>query len=116
MEEGVYVNKVNVALHINEMVHYNTAKEACDAIRDFMKYDATPILSEKLQAEGVKNAIIESKRNEIKETLAFLSEKRAQLIAGLQETNNNEQIQSALKLVENEIRKFEKELQETYEE
>ena len=116
VEEGVYVNKVNVALHINEMVHYNTAKEACDAIRDFMKYDATPILSEKLQAEGVKNAIIESKRNEIKETLAFLSEKRAQLIAGLQETNNNEQIQSALKLVENEIRKFEKELQETYEE
>ena len=116
VEEGVYVNKVNVALHINEMVYYNTAKEACDAIRDFMKYDATSILSEKLQKEGIKNAIIESKRNEIKETLAFLSEKRAQLIAGLQETNNNEQIKSALELVEGEIRKFEKELQETYEE
>lgn len=115
VQEGVYVNKVNVALGINEMVHYNTAKEACDAIRDFMKYDATAILSEKLQAEGIKNAVIESKRNEIKETLSFLSEKRAELIAGLQETNNNKQIKDALELVEGEIRKFEKELQETYE-
>jgi hypothetical protein len=112
--EGVYVNKVNVALGINEMTHYKTAKEACDAIRDFMKYDATAILSEKLQAEGIKNAVIESKRNEIKETLSFLSEKRAELIAGLQETNNNEQVKEALDLVEGEIRKFEKELQETY--
>ena len=58
--------------------------------------------------------MIESKRNEIRETLSFLSEKRAQLIAGLQETNDNEQLKSALKLVEGEIRKFEKELQETY--
>jgi len=114
VQEGVYVNKVNAALGINEMTHYKTAKEACDAIRDFMKYDATAILSEKLQAEGIKNAIIESKRNEIKETLSFLSEKRAQLIAGLQETNNNEQVKEALELVEGEIRKFEKELQETY--
>jgi hypothetical protein len=81
-----------------------------------MKYDATNILSEKLQAEGIKNAIIESKRNEIKETLSFLSEKRAQLIAGLQETDNNQQVKEALELVEGEIRKFEKELQETYEE
>lgn len=116
VQEGVYVNKVNVALGLNEMVHYNTAKEALDAIRDFMKYDATNILSEKLQAEGIKNAIIESKRNEIRETLSFLSEKRAQLIAGLQETDNNPQVKEALELVEGEIRKFEKELQETYEE
>lgn len=114
VQEGVYVNKVNAALGINEMTHYKTAKEACDSIRDFMKYDATAILSEKLQAEGIKNAVIESKRNEIKETLSFLSEKRSQLIAGLQETNNNEQVKEALELVEGEIRKFEKELQETY--
>jgi len=116
VQEGVYVNKVNAALGINEMTYYKTAKEACDAIRDFMKYDATAILSEKLQAEGIQNAVIEAKRNEINETLSFLSEKRAQLIAGLQETNNNQQVKEALELVEGEIRKFEKELQETYEE
>lgn len=114
VNEGVYVNKVNAPFGVNEMVLYKTAKEACAAIKDFMKYDATSILENKLKEEGEKDAIIESKRNEIKDTLTFLDEKRAQLIQGLQETDNNEQLKEALKLVENEIRKFEKELQETY--
>ena len=108
------MNKVNAALGINEMTYYKTAKEACDAIKEFMKYDASPILLEKLKAEGLKDAELDAKRNEIKETLDFLSEKRAQLIAGLQETDNNPQLKSALELVEGETRKFEKELQETY--
>ena len=116
VQEGVYVNKVNVALGLNEMTYYKTAKEACDAIKEFMKYDASAILLEKLKAEGLKDAELDHKRNQIRETLSFLSEKRAQLIEGLQKTDNNPQIKDALELVENEIRKFEKELQETYEE
>ena len=79
-----------------------------------MKYDATSILEERLKAEGEKDAIIESKRNEIKDTLAFLSKKKSELIAGIQETDNNQQLQDALKLIEGEIRKFEKQLQESY--
>jgi phosphopantothenate synthetase len=69
-----------------------------------------------LKKEGEEKAIIESKRNEIKDTIAFLTEKRAELIKAIQETNNNEQLSDALKLVEGEIRKFEKELQESYSE
>lgn len=114
VQEGVYVNKVNVALGLNEMTYYKTAKEACEAIKEFMKYDASPILLEKLQKEGIKSAELDHKRNQIRETLSFLSEKRAQLIEGLQQTDNNPQLKSALELVEGEIRKFEKELQETY--
>lgn len=114
VDEGVYVNKVNAPFGINEMTLYKTAKEACQAIKEFMKYDATAILEERLKEEGEKSAIIESKRNEIKDTLAFLSEKKAELIAGIQDTDNNEHLQEALKLIEGEIRKFEKQLQESY--
>lgn len=114
VEEGVYVNKVNAPFGINEMTLYKTAKEACQAIKDFMKYDATSILEGRLKEEGEKAAIVESKRNEIKDTLAFLSEKKTELIAGIQETDNNAQLQEALKLIEGEIRKFEKQLQESY--
>ena len=71
-------------------------------------------LEAKLKEEGEKAAIVESKRNEIKDTLAFLSKKRAQLIEALQATDNNEQLKSALELVESESRKFEKHLQESY--
>lgn len=114
LEEGIAVNKVNAPFSFNEMVICESATEACKVIKDFMKYDATSILESKLKEEGEEKAIIESKRNEIKDTLSFLTEKRAELISAIQETNNNEQLQDALKLIESEIRKFEKELQESY--
>lgn len=114
VEEGIYVNKVNLTFNINEMVFCKTAKEACKEIKDFMRYDATTIFEEKLKEEGDKAVILESKRNEIKDTLAFLSEKRAQIVAAIQETDNNEQLKEALALVEGEVRKFEKKLQESY--
>jgi len=114
VNEGIYVNKVNTPFSVNEMVFCKTVSEACQVIKDFMKYDATNILEAKLKEEGEKVAIVESKRNELRDTLTFLNEKRAELIAGLQETDNNEQLKAALELVEGEIRKFEKELQESY--
>ena len=116
VEEGIVVNKVNLPVNYNEMVVCESATEACKVIKDFIKYDATNILIEQLKKEGEEKAIIESKRNEIKDTIAFLTEKRAELIKAIQETNNNEQLSEALKLVEGEIRKFEKELQESYSE
>ena len=116
VEEGIIVNKVNLPFNYNEMVVCESATEACKVIKDFIKYDATNILIEQLKKEGEEKAIIESKRNEIKDTIAFLTEKRAELIKAIQETNNNEQLSEALKLVEGEIRKFEKELQESYSE
>jgi phosphopantothenate synthetase len=69
-----------------------------------------------LKKEGEEKAIIESKRNEIKDTIAFLTEKRAELVKALQETDNNEQLADALKLIEGELHKFEKQLQESYSE
>ena len=111
---GVYVNKVNQPFNINELVLCESAKQACEVIKDFMKYDATSILEDKLKEEGEQNAIIESERNEIKDTLSFLNEKRNELIKAMQETNNDEKLVEALKLVESEIHKFEKQLQENY--
>lgn len=116
VSEGVYVNKVNHPFGINEMILCESAKKACDEIKNFMKYDATKILESRLKEEGEENALIESQISDIKDTLTFLNEKRSELIATLQSTNNNEQIKSALELVEGEIRKFEKQLQETYSE
>ena len=96
------------------MTLYTSATDACESIKDFMKYDATKILESRLKEEGEEEAILDSKRFELRDTLSFLGEKRAQLIQGMQETENNEQLKEALELVESEIRKFEKELQETY--
>lgn len=114
VNEGVYVNKVNIPFGYNEMVLCESAKKACEVIKDFMKYDATSILEARLKEEGEQKAIVESQRNEIKDNLTFLNEKRNELIAAMQETNNNEKLAEALKLIESEIHKFEKKLQESY--
>jgi hypothetical protein len=114
VNEGVYVNKVNKPMGYNELVLCENAKKACDVIKDFMKYDATVILEDRLKLEGEQQAIIESERNEIKDTLSFLNEERNKLISAIQETNNDGQLKEALKLVESEIHKFEKKLQESY--
>lgn len=114
VNEGVYVNKVNQPFGINEMILCESAKQACNVIKDFMKYDATAILEDKLKQEGEQNAILESERNEIKDTLTFLNEKRNELIKAIQDTNNDVKLMEALKLVESEIHKFEKQLQENY--
>ena len=105
---------MNHALNFNEMVYCKTAKEACETINEFMKYDASAILEEKLRNEGEIESIMNSKRSEMRDMIAYLTEKRSQLIQCLQETENNKDIQSALELVESEIRKFEKQLQESY--
>lgn len=114
VNEGVYVNKVNMPFGYNEMVLCESAKKACEVIKDFMKYDATTILEAKLKEEGEQKAIIESERNDIKDNLSFLNEKRNELIAAMQATNNDEKLAEALKLIESEIHKFEKKLQESY--
>jgi hypothetical protein len=116
VEEGIVVNKVNLPFNYNELVVCESATEACKVIKEFIKYDATSILEEQLKKEGEEKAIIESKRNEIKDTIAFLTEKRAELVKALQETDNNEQLADALKLIEGELHKFEKHLHESYSE
>lgn len=114
VSEGIYVNKINQPFNVNEMILCESAKQACEIIKDFMKYDATQILKEQLKEEGEQMAIIESERNELKDTLTFLNEKRNELLSAMQETNNNSQLAEAIKLIESEIHKFEKKLQESY--
>lgn len=114
VDEGVYVNTVNVPMGVNNLTLCKTAKDACELVENFMHYDASKILETRLKKEGDLERIAESMRNELRDTITFLTEKRSELIAGLQETENNPQLKSALELVEGEIRKFEKELQESY--
>ena len=114
VQEGIYVNKVNTPFNYNELILCESAVKACEEIKDFMKYDATKILEQQLKDEGERNTILESERNELKDTITFLNEKRSELIQALQETDNNKELQDALQLIESEIHKFEKKLQEHY--
>ena len=114
VEEGVWVNKVNFGMQVNEMKFYSSATEAVKMIKEFINYDASSILSERLVAEGNQKAVADKKRNEINDKISFLEEKKNKVSDAIKSLGDSEELQEALKLINTEIIKFEKELQETY--
>jgi hypothetical protein len=114
VEEGVWVNKVNTGMQLNEMTFIPSATEAVKTIKEFINYDASTILSEKLISEGNETAKISKKRNEISETISFLEDKKVKISEAISKIGKSEELDEALNLINAEISKFEKELQETY--
>lgn len=114
VEEGVWINKVNLGMQINEMKFYSSATEAVKMIKEFINYDATSILSERLVSEGNQKAIVDKKRTEINEMISFLEEKKNDITNAINKLGDSEELQEALKMINAELSKFERELQETY--
>jgi hypothetical protein len=114
VEEGVWVNKVNPAMKLNEMKFFTTATAALKEAKEFIGYDATSYLAKALVAEGHKTALVEQKRSIINDELSFLENKREQINSAISRIGRVNELATALSLVEGEITKKEKELQLTY--
>lgn len=114
VESGVWVNKVNTGMQLNEMKFIPTATEAVEEIKEFINYDVSEILSEMLVAENHADAIIENKRKEINNKISFLEEKKAKVKEAIDKVGDSEELAEAMNLLDEELAKFEKELQETY--
>ena len=114
VQEGIYVNKVNSAMHLNEMVLVESATETVKLVKEFINYDASPILSERLIAENDEAAKVEKERSEISDKISFLEEKKAKVKEAIDKLGETEELTEAMNLLEEEISKFEKSLQETY--
>jgi len=114
VNEGIYVNKVNSAMHLNEMVFVPSATEAVKLVKEFINYDASPILSERLIAENDEAAKVEKERSDISDKISFLEEKKAKVKEAINKLGETEELTEAMNLLEEEISKFEKSLQETY--
>jgi len=114
VQEGFYVNKVNSGMHVNEMVFVSSATETVKLVKEFINYDASPILSEQLIAENNEVAKVEKERSDISDKISFLEEKKAKVKEAINKLGETEELTEAMNLLEEEIFKFEKSLQETY--
>jgi hypothetical protein len=114
VNEGVYVNKVNFAMHVNEMIFVSSATETVKLVKEFINYDASPILSERLIAENDSAAKLTKSRSDISDKITFLEEKKAKVKEAINKLGETEELTEAMNLLEEEISKFEKSLQETY--
>ena len=114
VEEGIYVNTVNSAMHLNEMKLVSSATETVKLVKEFINYDASPILSERLIAENDEAAKAEKARATISDRISFLEEKKAKVKDAINKLGETEELTEAMNLLDEEISKFEKELQESY--
>jgi len=114
LDEGIYVNTVNPGMKLNEMKKYETATETVEVVKEFVNYDISPILSERLIAEDNEKAIEENKRKNISDEISFLEEKKAEVKAAIEKIGETEELSEALNLLEEELKGKEKELADSY--
>ena len=114
LDEGIYVNTVNPGMGINEMKKYDTATETVDIVKEFVNFDLSSLLSERLIAEDNEKAIEENKRKDISDAISFLEEKKAEVKAAIDKIGETEELTEALNLLEEELKGKEKELADSY--
>ena len=114
VQEGIYINKVNPGMGLNEMIKLNTATETVSVVKEFINFDISPILSERLLAENNEKAIEESKRKELTDSLSFLEEKKSEVKAAIKKLGETVELSEALNLIDEELKGKEKELANSY--
>ena len=114
VDEGVWINKVNGSMRINEMKFFTTATDALNEAKSFIGYDATSYLSERLIKEGNEMAKVQEKRDNLNKELTFLEEKKSTIESVIKKIGSSEELTEAINLINSEISKKEKELQSTY--
>ena len=114
VQEGIYINKVNPGMKLNEMIKIDTATETVNIVKEFINFDISPILSERLLAENNEKAIEESKRKELTDSLSFLEEKKSEVKAAIKKLGETVELSEALNLIDEELKGKEKELANSY--
>ena len=95
-------------------IKLNTATETVDVVKEFINFDISPILSERLLAENNEKAIEESKRKELTDSLSFLEEKKSEVKAAIKKLGETVELSEALNLIDEELKGKEKELANSY--
>jgi hypothetical protein len=92
VSEGIYINKVNPGMNLNEMSKISTATETVEIVKEFINFDISSILSERLIAEDNEKAIEENKRKDLTDSISFLEEKKSEVEAAIKKLGETEEL------------------------
>ena len=101
-------------MRLNEMKHYASAEEACKAVLEFINYDVSSYLVEKLEKEGNLKIRSQENRKKIQEMIDFLEGKKAEITNAVAKVGETPELKEALQIITTELSTKEKELQQTF--
>lgn len=112
--DKVYLNRVNPMMGVNELVEADTATKAQSLVSEFVNYDISNMIYEKLEEETKKLVELGRQKEDIKENIKFLEEKILSVKTAINKVGAVNELQEAINLLNNELLLQEKELQKVY--
>jgi hypothetical protein len=103
--ENVYVNRINPAMRMNEMVKAESATEAITLVKEHVNYDISSSLVDLLEGEQKIAAELSAKRDALFDKIQFLKEQRSK-ISVMRNNGNVQVLEEADKLLISEIEKW----------
>jgi hypothetical protein len=109
--ENVYINRINPAMRMNEMLKAESATEAITLVKEHVNYDISSSLVDLLEGEQKIAAELSAKRDSMFDRIQFLKEQRSKLSI-MKNTSNVQVLEEADRLLISEIEKWQTALNE----
>jgi hypothetical protein len=109
--ENVYINRINPAMRMNEMLKAESATEAITLVKEHVNYDISSSLVDLLEGEQKIAAELSAKRDSMFDRIQFLKEQRSKLSI-MKNTSNVQVLEEADRLLVSEIEKWQTALNE----
>jgi len=114
VNESIYLNRINSSMGVNELVKTETAIEAQTLVNEFVQFDISNLIFEKLEKEVQENIKLEKEKESLSKQIAFLEEKKNSIKTAISQIGESSKLTEAIELIDNEIKKFDILLQESY--
>jgi len=110
LNENVFVQLTNNAMHQNEINLCESAEEAVKVVKNFIGFDITDSLSEQLTSEKAKEEEKQKQISECQETILFLEGELAKIEKSEIELGVNESLTAAKEILDEELVKINQKL------
>ena len=105
--DNVFINRINPAMNVNEMVKVESGIKAVEMVKEYVNYDISLSVKSLLEGEAKVEAQFEEAKMKIVDKINFLKEKKGEIMDKDQELDA---IKEAAALIQEEINKAESEL------
>ena len=113
-ENTIYINRINPAMGTNELVKVQNSKDAKELVNEYFNVNIDPFIYSILEKEEKTVYKVNEQKEIVKKQIKFLESKIAYINGKIQEVGINESFDKAIKILEDELKSKEIELQQLY--
>jgi hypothetical protein len=114
INENVYINRINSAMNVNEMVEVSNPKIAQELVNEFVNFDISHLVYDLLEKNEQEILELNKKFEEINTNLKFLQEKKSDIERVMYLKPDAVELKEAIEFVSSEITSQEKNLSDMY--